>query len=269
MQNSGLRNKMSGQSTLNIQGLTKSFAANGAAPTHALRGADLSVRSGEFLIVVGPNGSGKTTLLRVLAGELDADGGTVTLENENGNEDWLAMPRWKRASHLARVHQDPRRGTAPGMTVWENLRLACSQASLPLPWRFSPASHDRDWFASRLEKLGLSGKMDSVVSELSHGQRQLLAMELAMLRQPKFLLLDEHTASLDQANAKKCLETTEDFVRQTGLAVVMVTHNLLDALTYGDRLIIMREGQIVNNIDGEEKQALTLEPLLELCGYTM
>jgi len=247
----------------------KQFAGNGNSATHALRGIDLQVHAGEFLVVVGPNGSGKTTLLNVLAGDITPDAGQVVIENAQGSLDWLAMPRWQRASYLARVHQDPRRGTAAGMTVWENFRLVCSRATVPLPWRFSPVGHRRRWFMSRLEKLGLDGKIDSRVAELSQGQRQLVAVELAMFRRPEFLLLDEHTASLDQDNAKKCLQLTSELSRENLTTVIMVTHNLMDALTYGDSLTVMRDGRIYKTLTGDEKRNLDLQTLLDQCGYVI
>lgn len=252
---------------ISICGLSKSFLSNGNGTTHALRGVDLDVRPGEFIVVVGPNGSGKTTLLNVLAGDFDPDGGQIVLEDGGNSDPWLEMPRWKRAAYLARVHQDPRRGTAAGMTVWENLRLARSRQRVPLPWSFAPPQHDRQWLIDRLERLGLAGKIDSRVMELSQGQRQLLALELAMLREPVLLLADEHTASLDQANARKCLEATVALSREGGVTVIMVTHNLMDALNYGDRLIVMRDGQVARDFLADEKRSLTLSGLIELCGY--
>ncbi len=258
---------MTTQYSLQIRNLSKSFAGNGNGVTHALRGVDLLVQPQEFLVVVGPNGSGKTTLLNLLAGDITPDAGQILLQNAQGARDWLAIPRWERASHLARVYQDPRRGTAAGMTVWENLRLASSKQAVPRPWTFSPTEHDPEWYRARLERLGLGDRMNARVADLSQGQRQLLAVELAFLRKPALLLLDEHTASLDQANANRCLEATLDLSRESGASVIMVTHNLMDALKYGDRLVVVRDGQIANTSGGREKQGLSLEALLKLCGY--
>ena len=252
---------------LRIAGLSRSFPMGGDGHVDALRGVEISIEPGEFLVIVGPNGSGKTTLLNVLAGDIAPDAGSVELLGGAGAKDWLRMPRWERATYMARVHQDPRLGTASGMTVWENLRLACCRSSIPAPWRFSPKQRDREWFSSRLERLGLDSKMDSCVSDLSQGQRQLLALELAMLRQPAFLLVDEHTASLDRANAKFCLDATVQLGREAGTTIFMVTHNLMEALTYGDRLVVVREGRIFRCIDACEKAGLRLEDVLEYCGY--
>ncbi|MCB9851889.1 MAG: ATP-binding cassette domain-containing protein [Phycisphaerales bacterium] len=258
---------MTERPALQIRGLSKSFPSNGNGTTHALRGIDLDLRPGEFIVVVGPNGSGKTTLLNLLAGDFDADAGQIVLNNGKNGTAWLKMPRWQRATYLARVHQDPRRGTAAGMTVWENLRLACSRQRVPLPWSFAPPTHDRQWFIDRLERLGLDSKIDSRVAELSQGQRQLLALELAILREPVLLLADEHTASLDQANAKKCLEATVALSQESGVTVIMVTHNLMDALNYGDRLIVMRDGAIERDVSRNHDASLQLNELIALCGY--
>jgi len=252
---------------LKIKGLSKAFPANGSGKVHALQGFDLDIDPGSFLVIVGPNGSGKTTLLNLLAGDLDPDDGEIKMINSAGQVDWLQTPRWKRAIYLARVHQDPKKGTAPGMTVWENFRLASNKDMAPSPFRFSSASHSRDWFQKRLEAIGLGDKIDSRAADLSQGQRQLLAVELALSRDPSFLLLDEHTASLDQKNAIACLETTVKLSGEKGTTVLMVTHNLLDALKYGNRLIVMREGRVHRDFNSHEKEALGINDLLELCGF--
>lgn len=261
---------MATDSILEIRNLSKSFAVGSSNETHAVRKVELQIQRGDFIVLVGANGSGKSTLLNLLAGDIIADHGNVSFQTADGQaSDWLAMPRWQRAAYLARVHQDPRRGTASGMTVWENLRLASSRQKLPSPWRFRPANQDRDWFAARLQDLELGGKLDGRVSDLSQGQRQRLALEFAMLRKPSILLLDEHTASLDQANATKCLEATAQLSVKNAVTVIMVTHNLMDALTYGNRLIVMRNGVIEVDLSGDSKRELTLDQILKLCGYVV
>lgn len=252
---------------LKISGLTKRFSVNGSAIS-VVRGFNLEVNAGEFVVVVGPNGAGKTCLLRLISGEYLADEGRISLIGADGTLDCTQMPRWERAGFMAQVHQDPQRGTASGMTVLENLRLATVKSRIPSPFCFSSAHRNRGWYRTRLEAIGLSDKIDSRVAELSQGQRQLLAVDLAMLRRPSLLLLDEHTASLDQKNAKKCLETTVRLSRETGTTVMMATHNLMDTLHFGDRLVVMREGHLHVNLDREEKQRLDMKGLLELCGYT-
>lgn len=254
---------------LRIRGLSKAFPGNGSGQIHALRGLDLDIAPGEFAVVVGPNGSGKTTLLNLLAGDLPVDEGTVELVNASESHDWTRLPRWKRAEQLARVHQDPRTGTATGMTVWENLRLATNTSSIPSPFRFCGHGQRRNWFLKRLKRLGLDDKIDSRISDLSQGQRQVLALEMAMLREPALLLLDEHTASLDRANAQKCLEMTVRLGQESLTTVIMVTHNLLDALSYGDRLVVLRDGVLCEDLNADSKAALRLDELLSKCGYVM
>jgi putative ABC transport system ATP-binding protein len=260
---------MSQQIRMRIRRLTKTFHGDGSGSVHALRDFALDIAPGEFIVIVGPNGSGKSTLLNLLAGDYLPDGGEISLLGSHSPMDWLKMPRWQRAAYLARVHQDPRRGTVPGMTVWENLRLAASWQVCPSPFRFGATGHNRAWFCDRLAGLGLADKIDSRVGDLSHGQRQLLALELAMLRKPAFLLADEHAASLDQANAHKCLDATVRLGRELLTTVIMVTHNLMDALSHGDRLVVMREGRVAKDLAGEQKQKLALRDLLDLCGYVM
>lgn len=254
---------------LRVQGLSKAFPSNGNGPLHAVRELNLDVVAGEFVVIVGPNGSGKTTFLNLLAGDFYPDDGSIQLVNCHEICDWTQLPRWKRSGQLARVHQDPRLGTAAGMTVWENLRLATNRAFFPSPLRFRASLHKREWFVRRLEKLGLAEKIDSRINELSQGQRQLLAIELAMLREPALLLLDEHTASLDDSNARKCLEATVRLSIESSTTVIMVTHNLMDALTYGERLIVFREGRLSQDLSREEKAKLDLDDLLKHCGYVM
>jgi putative ABC transport system ATP-binding protein len=218
-------------------------------------------------MIVGPNGAGKSTLLRVLAGDCTLDRGQMRFYGEEGVEDLRNMPRWERAQRIAQIHQDPKRGTVGSMTVFENLRLASLQRVMPSPFGFDSAGRTRNWFESRIESIGLSGKLDSRVADLSQGQRQLLALELALLRQPSVLLADEHTASLDQDNARKCLETTVRLCRDQATTVIMVTHNLEDATRYGDRLIVLRRGKIHADLDNDQRRALGLKGLIELCGY--
>ena len=254
---------------LRIHGLSKAFPSNGNGPLHALRELSLEITAGEFVVLVGPNGSGKTTFLNLLAGDFYPDDGSIQLINGRETCDWTRLPKWKRAGQLARVHQDPRLGTVAGMTLWENLRLVTNRAFLPSPLKFRASLHKREWFVDRLEKLGLAEKIDSRIGELSQGQRQLLAIELAMLREPDILLLDEHTASLDSSNAQKCLQATVRLSRESLTTVIMVTHNLMDALTYGERLIVFREGRLSQDLGREEKAKLNLDDLLEHCGYVM
>lgn len=242
-------------------------AADGAV--RALREINLSIAAGSFTIVVGPNGAGKSTLLRALTGECEPDSGLVELVCNGSTRDCRHMPRWERARQMSQIHQDPKRGTVASMTVLENLRLATIMSALPSTFRFDSAGRGKNWFQERLNAIGLAEKLQTRVAELSQGQRQLLALELAMLRRPAILLADEHTASLDQENARKCLETTVELCRQQQTTVLMVTHNLSDALTFGDRLVVLKSGCVTADLKADEKQNLTLAELIALCGYNV
>jgi len=151
----------------------------------------------------------------------------------------------------------------------DNLRLVSSRASFPSPFRFAPPTRDRSWFTERLKPLGLDSKINSRVADLSQGQRQLLALELAMLREPQFLLADEHTASLDQANAETCLENTARLSRELSATVLMVTHNPMNAITSGTHLLVLREGRVHRSLVGDDKNNVDLQELLKLCGYAI
>jgi putative ABC transport system ATP-binding protein len=233
----------------------------------ALSNIDLEVRAGQFVIIVGPNGSGKTTLLRAICGGCPVERGTIELVEPEGTHDFSTMTPRQRFQHIAQVHQDPKVGTVASMTVFENLRLATLDGKVPSPLRFDSEKRGRNWFRERLEPLGLTDRLDSRVSDLSQGQRQLLALELALLRQPSILLADEHTASLDEDNARNCLEATVKLCQRQGTTVLMVTHDLVDALEHGNRLIVLRAGKIHADIDEHLKCGLTLPALIELCGF--
>lgn len=254
---------------LQLNGLYKSFNDNRSGRVFALRDINAEIQPSEFAVIVGPNGSGKTTLLNIVAGEHAPDAGYVRLLGKDGAIRIDHLPAWTRARHVARVYQDPSRGTAAGLTVWENLRLACVNGSIPSPFRFVPRRRNKAWFRERLRRIGLEDKMPSRVADLSQGQRQLLALELVMVRNPvpSLLLLDEHTASLDQTNARQCLEATARLCRETGTTVLMVTHDLTSAIRYGDRLLVLREGRLAADVHGNEKQRLDAKALFEMCGH--
>lgn len=253
--------------TLEIRNLSKSFRDNGNAAVSALAGIDLDIPSSQQVVIVGPNGSGKSTFLNLLAGDFDPDTGTVRLADLEQGVELTRMPRWRRAGFIARVHQDPRRGTAPSMTAWENYRLVINRAHVPSPFRVRDSSTERALFEQRLAALGLQAKQDTRIADLSQGQRQLLAVELAMIHRPALLLLDEHTASLDVDNARKCLDATVRLCREHSTTLLMVTHNLVDALRYGERLLVLQSGRVLVDLDAQGKRRMTLEKLLDLCGY--
>lgn len=252
---------------LRLRGLSKTFSANGRDSVRALVGLDLDLSAGEFVVIVGGNGSGKSTLLNLVAGVYLADEGSITLVGPNSEVDWTTRPRWERAAFVARVHQNPQVGTVADLTVAENLRLASMRDFAPSPLRIRPSERTRLEYEQRIEAAGLGVKLGGQVSELSQGQRQLLAIELALLRHPAFLLLDEHTASLDRTNAQRCMDATAQLCRTRQATVMMVTHNLHDALAYGDRLIVLRDGRLAANLADDEKRQVNMVRLMELCGF--
>jgi putative ABC transport system ATP-binding protein len=250
---------------LEIRGLAKTYNENGDR-VPALRDIDLDIAAGEFVVIIGANASGKTTLLRLIAGDVPASAGSICMIHGTTKVLWDGMPAWRRSASLGRVHQNPVAGTVNSLTVLENLRLAAMQGRIPSPLRLGVTLDEREKFEARLERLGLKDKLGQRVSELSHGQRQLLAVEMAMMRNPYLLLLDEHTASLDRANSLKCLELTRRLSESSGTTVLMVTHNFNDALAMGDKLVILREGRVAANLDRQRKASLSILDLFALCG---
>jgi putative ABC transport system ATP-binding protein len=242
--------------------VSKTFTSRGSVGAVALRNISIAIGAGEFVVVVGANGSGKTTMLRLLAGELEPTTGSVELNASAGR---ARQPR-ARAALVARVHQNPDAGVIGDLTVLDNLRLSAIHSRFAAPWRLGPSAADLRRFVGEIQPR-LSVALHARVSDLSQGQRQMLAMEMALLRQPLLLLLDEHTASLDRANALECLRLTERLSRATGVTVVMVTHNFADASIYGDRLIALRDGELAANVSGDAKRTLTAIDVFDLCGF--
>lgn len=254
--------------SLQIEGLTKQFNSNGAGPIIAIEDFSIEALPGEFVIVVGPNGSGKSTVLNLIAGDFFPDRGTIILKYENKEIDITSLPRWKRAKRIGRVYQDPKLGTIGDLTVLDNLRLVFSEKNCPSPFNLHLSKKKIDELLASLNKLHFVDKLNRKVSELSQGQRQVFAVLLALVRTPDILLLDEHTASLDHKNATECLKITEALCLQTQTTVIMVTHNMADAIKYGNRLIVLREGRVVANLAQTQKKELNVPKLFDLCGYS-
>ena len=245
---------------LTLKQLDKTFGAGTASAHHALCGIDLTLQDGEFVTVIGSNGAGKSTLFGAVSGSFFVDRGRIVLDGE----DITYLPEHKRAKRIARIFQDPMRGTAPDLTLEENVALAYARAGGHL---FAPAlpRKKRAFFREQLARLdmGLEDRMTSKVGLLSGGQRQALTLLMATLRKPDLLLLDEHTAALDPKTADKVLQITEEIVARDNLTTMMVTHNMKHAIQYGNRLIMMDSGRVVVDIRGEEKKHLTVRDLLE------
>lgn len=245
---------------LKLTNITKTFNPGTITEKKALRGINLELDDGDFVTVIGGNGAGKSTLLNLIAGVHYTDTGSVILDGMN----LTGKPEFYRAKFLGRVFQDPMMGTAANMEIEENLAMAMRRGKKRgLAWHIK--NDERKFYYEKLAllDLGLEKRMNSKVGLLSGGQRQALTLLMATLQKPKILLLDEHTAALDPKTAKKVLELTETFIKQDNLTTFMVTHNMKDAIRYGNRLIMMMDGQIVYDVRGEEKQKLTVEDLLE------
>lgn len=245
---------------LDIQNLSKTFNPGTVNEKKALSSLSLHLDEGDFVTIVGSNGAGKSTLFNAIAGSFYADEGSISL----AGKDITFMPEHERSRRIGRLFQDPLRGTAPSMTIEENLALAYLRAAHGNP--FSRISKkDKEFFAEQLKQLdmGLEDRMKNPVGLLSGGQRQALTLLMATLKRPKLLLLDEHTAALDPKTAAKVMELTDRIVREGQLTTLMITHNMRDAIQYGNRLIMLHDGHVILDIAGEEKKKLTVPDLLE------
>ena len=245
---------------LELIGLYKTFNAGTVNEKRAIDGLDLTLEDGDFVTVIGGNGAGKSTTLNLIAGVFPADQGTIRL---NG-KDITRLPEHKRAKYLGRVFQDPMMGTAATMGLEENLALA-NRRGKARSLRPGITNQERQAFRDQLATLGLGleNRMTSKVGLLSGGQRQALTLLMATLKKPELLLLDEHTAALDPKTADKVLQLTEEIVARDKLTTLMVTHNMKNAIQYGNRLIMMDAGRVVVDIRGEEKKNLSVRDLLE------
>ena len=246
---------------LKITDLQKTFNPGTVNAKTALDGLDLHLKDGDFVTVIGGNGAGKSTLLNAIAGVWKPDFGTIEIDGV----DVTNMPEHKRAQFLGRVFQDPMKGTAPDMEIAENLAIAARRGTKRrFVWGVRKA--EREKYKEMLAdlELGLEDRLSAKVGLLSGGQRQAVTLLMASLSKPKLLLLDEHTAALDPKTAAKVLELTDKIVTENKLTTLMITHNMKDAITHGNRLIMMHEGKVIIDVEGEEKQMLTVEDLLAL-----
>ncbi|MEE0110432.1 MAG: ABC transporter ATP-binding protein [Oscillospiraceae bacterium] len=246
---------------LKIENVKKTFNPGTVNEKVALNGLNLHLKEGEFVTVIGGNGAGKSTMLNAVAGVWGVDSGTITI----GGVDVTNLPEYKRAKYIGRVFQDPMMGTAATMQIEENLALAARRGK-PRTLRAGITKAEREDYIEQLKilDLGLENRMTAKVGLLSGGQRQALTLLMATLQRPKLLLLDEHTAALDPKTAAKVLDATQRIVEKDHLTTMMITHNMRDAIAYGNRLVMMYEGHIVVDVSGEEKKKLTVEQLLNL-----
>ena len=244
---------------LKLIDVCKTFNAGTVNAKVALDHLNLTLEDGDFVTVIGSNGAGKSTALNAIAGTFMVDKGQILLNEK----DLTRMPEFKRATYLGRVFQDPMMGTAPDMQIEENLALAARRGKRRgLKWYISPEERDNYHELLKSLDLGLEDRMTTKVGLLSGGQRQALTLLMAAIKKPDLLLLDEHTAALDPKTAAKVLELTDKFITEGHLTALMVTHNMKDAIAYGNRLIMMNNGKIIFDVKGEEKKNLTVEILL-------
>ena len=246
---------------LELKNICKTFNPGTVNEKIALNSVDLHLKKGEFVTVIGGNGAGKSTMLNCVAGVYTPEEGQILIDGT----DVTKLPEYKRAKYIGRVFQDPMMGTAATMQIEENLALAARRGK-PRTLRKGITKAERELYWEQLKSLdlGLEDRMTAKVGLLSGGQRQALTLLMATLQEPKLLLLDEHTAALDPKTAAKVLEVTQRIVEKKQLTTMMITHNMRDAITYGNRLIMMYNGKIVVDVSGEEKKKLTVEQLLEL-----
>ena len=246
---------------LELKNIRKTFNPGTVNEKVALNDLNLTLRDGDFITVIGGNGAGKSTMLNLIAGTYFPDSGQILLDGR----DITRLPEHKRAEYLGRVFQDPMMGTAATMQIEENMALA-ARRGMKRTLRPGITRGDRADYRKQLKllDLGLEDRMTAKVGLLSGGQRQALTLLMASLRRPQLLLLDEHTAALDPKTAAKVLDATQRIVEQNGLTTLMITHNMRDAIAYGNRLVMMYEGRIVVDVSGEEKKKLTVEQLLNL-----
>ena len=246
---------------LKIENVCKTFNAGTVNEKVALQGLTLHLKEGDFVTVIGGNGAGKSTMLNAVTGVFGMDSGKILIDGVDVSH----LPEYKRAKFIGRVFQDPMMGTAATMQIEENLALAARRGK-PRTLRIGITKAEREEYREKLKilDLGLEDRMTAKVGLLSGGQRQALTLLMATLQKPKLLLLDEHTAALDPKTAAKVLDATQKIVEKDHLTTLMITHNMRDAIAYGNRLIMMYNGHIVVDVSGEEKKNLTVEQLLNL-----
>lgn len=244
---------------LQLQDISITFNEGTPDEKRALQSIHLSLEKGDFVTIIGSNGAGKSTLMNVISGNLIPDVGEVSINNKAVAH----LPEYKRSAYIGRVFQDPMAGTAPSMTIEENLAMAFTR-NKKRKLRPGVTAKRKDLFKEHLAtlNLGLENRLTAKVGLLSGGERQALSLLMATFTEPDILLLDEHTAALDPARAKLITQLTYDVVEKFELTTLMVTHNMQQALDLGNRLFMMDKGQVIFDVKGEEKQALTIEKLL-------
>ncbi|MCR4655253.1 MAG: ATP-binding cassette domain-containing protein [Lachnospiraceae bacterium] len=243
---------------LKIEDIKKTFNPGTVNEKQALTGLSLTVDDGDFISIIGANGAGKTTLFNAIAGTFLTDSGRIILDGE----DITMTPNHIRARYIGRLFQDPLKGTAPDMSIEENLALAAGSGG----WLSRITKKEKRILREKVALLGmgLEDRMDSPVGLLSGGQRQALTLMMATINPPRILLLDEHTAALDPETSAKVMELTENIARENKLTCLVITHNMHSALTQGNRTLMMDKGNIIFDIGKEERSGMTVEDLLDM-----
>jgi putative ABC transport system ATP-binding protein len=251
---------------LTLKSVTKIFNKGTQDEKRALDDFSLEVAGGDFITIIGSNGAGKTTLLNVIAGTIEADEGQVMVDGQ----DVTKWPDFQMAQFISRVFQSPTMGTAGDMTIEENLCMAELRGKKRgLRWGVTRGRRARYREVLQVLDLGLEDRLKQAVGLLSGGQRQSLTLLMTTLAMPKVLLLDEHTAALDPRTATKVMDLTDSMVRKNNLTTLMVTHNMTQALKYGNRMVMLHQGRVQLDIQGEEKTKLTVAEIVAQFGQTL
>ena len=247
---------------LDLKDISITFNAHTVNERKALSHLNLHLDDGDFVTVIGSNGAGKSTLLNVIAGTYEPDEGSIFIDGQ----DMTFTKEHKRANVIGHLFQDPMTGTAPNMTIEENLGLAYCRASGHGPLSLGIRKKEREFFYETLKalNLGLEDRMKTEVGLLSGGQRQALTLLMATIVTPKLLLLDEHTAALDPKTSEKVMTITDDIIAEHHITTLMITHNISNALEYGNKTLVMNDGQIAFILEGEERKNMTVEKLISL-----
>ena len=243
---------------LTLTNISKTFNPGTVNEKTAISNLSLHLDEGDFVTIIGANGAGKSTLFNAIGGSFYTDSGKIELDGK----DITFVPEYKRAKEIGRLFQDPMKGSAPGMTIEENMALAAGKGG----WLSHVSKAEKDAFKERLTllEMGLEDRMKQPVGLLSGGQRQALTLLMATMTSPKLLLLDEHTAALDPKTAEKVIELTKNIVSENNLTCMMITHNMSSALELGNRTIMMDSGNIILDIKGHERDGLTVNDLLDM-----
>ncbi len=244
---------------IRLENINMIFGEGTPDRNHVLKDLDLRINQGDFITIIGSNGAGKTTLFNVISGNQRPVTGTVRINDV----DVTSHPEYRRAKYIGRIFQDPLLGTAGNMTIVDNMLVAGSKGFKSLKISMNKAK--REYFREQLTRLDmeLENRLNDNVGMLSGGQRQALTLLMMSLSRPELVLLDEHTAALDPRNASKVLDLTNRFIDEYGFTVMMITHNMQQAIDYGNRLLMMDEGRIILDINGEEKKQLTVDTLVK------